>query len=247
MCNVLAIYPTDKSHTTGFLNRINTFEKRHLGDSWRCFKVHFQDSDHLNSITVAKDYRFIFFMGHGGESHLCGACGLYGEEAVSEIARSENPNYYNNHNFINTTNIQEFKDKIFCAFSCNSNRNTAKSLGRAAIQYGVRSFIGFGDIPTDYVDGKTMSRRCIAVYKGVIIRIMKYALLFGIKENLTVWAFVKTIKLLTTKEIQLLMKSKSKIRHKDLILKQLVDFKNEIRVMGDVHARLCYDFVDAIK
>lgn len=247
MCKVFAIYPTDKSHTTRFLNRINTFEKRHLGDSWRCFKLHFQDSDHLNSITAAKDYRFILFMGHGGESHLCGACGLYGEASVSEISRSENPDCYNNHNFINTSNIHEFRDKIFCAFSCNSNRNTAKSLGRTAINSGVRSYIGFGDIPTDYVDGETMSKRCIAVYKGIIIRIMKYALLIGIKENLTVVALVKIIKFLTTKEIQILMKSKSKIRHKDLILKQLADFKNDIRIMGDVDARLCDDYVEAFK
>lgn len=243
MCKILAIYPIDKSHPTGFLNRINTFEKRNLGEAWRCYKLHFRDSDHLNSIQEAKKYRFILFMGHGGESHLCGSCATFGEETISETARSENSDYYNYHNYINTSNIQEFKDKIFCSFSCNSNRNTAKSLARAAIESGVKAFIGFGDIPTDYVDGETMSKRCIAIYKGIIIRIMKYALFYGIKENLTVMSFVKVIKFLTTKEIQMLMKSKSKIRNKNHILQQLVDFKNNIRIMGEAHARLCDEHV----
>ncbi len=244
MCKVFAIYPIDKSNPTGFLNRINTFEKRHLGNDWRCFKLHFCDSDHKNAITEAKRYGFIIFMGHGGESHLCGACGSLGEEPISEAAREENPDYYNNHNFINISNIQEFRDKIFCSFSCNSNRNSAKSLGHVAIQSGVKAFIGFGDIPTDFINGETMSKRCIAIYKGIIIRIIKYAILFGITGNLTVESFVKTIKFLTTKEIQILMKSKFKIRHKDHILKNLVEFKNDIRIMGDAHARLCDDYIE---
>lgn len=72
---------------------------------------------------------------------------------------------------------------------------------------------------------------------------MKYALFYGIKENLTVMSFVKVIKFLTTKEIQMLMKSKSKIRNKNHILQQLVDFKNNIRIMGESHARLCDEHV----
>ena len=72
---------------------------------------------------------------------------------------------------------------------------------------------------------------------------MKYALFYGIKENLTVMSFVKVIKFLTTKEIQMLMKSKFKIRNKNHILQQLVDFKNNIRIMGEAHARLCDEHV----
>lgn len=233
MSKIFAIYPIDKSYSTKFLNRINTYEMRSLGDEWHCYKIHFSDKDHDDCLAASKEARFVLFMGHGGETKLCGSCGKNGEMDVDTFARQENPNYYIKESFVDSSNISEFQGQIFFCFSCNSNRNNAKSLGRIAIQEGVLAFVGFGDIPTDYIDGVRFPKRCIAVYKGLIIKIMKHAICLAAKNNLTIDAMIKIIHILTTKEIQQLIKTRNNIRYRELIIKQLVKFKNEIQIFGD--------------
>ena len=238
MSKVFAIYPIDKCYSTSFLNRINTFEMRNLGDEWHCYKIHFSDKDHNDCIAASKSSRFVLYMGHGGETKLCGSCGKKGEMDVDIQIRQDNPDYYIKETFIDSSNISEFKGQIFFCFSCNSNRNTAKSLGRIAIQNNVLTFVGFGDIPTDYIESIHFSKRCIAIYKGLIIKIMRFAIYLAAKENLTMDAMVNIIRILTTKEIQSLMNSTNNIRHKEDIIKQLVQFKNEIRIFGDRYATI---------
>lgn len=239
MSKVFAIFPIDKCYSTGFLNRINTFETRNLGADWHCFKIHFSDQDHDDCLKASNGERLIYYMGHGGETKLCGSCGKHGEEQANALVREENEDYYIKESFINTNNIGIFKDQIFFCFSCNSNRNTSKSLGRIAIQKGVLSFVGFGDIPTDYADDVPFSKRCIAVYKGIIVKIMKQALAIAIKSDGSVYSFVRTIQILTTQEIQHLLLTSANIRHKRSIVKRLCDFKNDIRFFGDRYAKLC--------
>ena len=178
-------------------------------------------------------------MGHGGETKLCGACGKSGEMHVDTSVREDNPDYYIKEEFVNASNIAEFKGQVLFCFSCNSNRNNSKSLGRLAIQKGVVSFVGFGDIPTDYVHGVVFSKRSIALYKGVIIRVVKLALLLATRCNGNVFSLVRLIQVLTTKEIQRLLQSKAHIRHKKSIVDQLVKFKNEIRIFGNRYASIC--------
>ncbi len=238
MSEIFAIYPIDKGNSTKFLNRINTFEMRMLGNKWHCYKIHLSDEDHDNCIKASKDSPFIFYMGHGGETKLCGACGKYGEQPASPVVRAENPDYYIKEVFIDANNIAAFKDKIFFCFSCNSNRNTSKSLSRKAIESGVLSFVGFGDIPTDYIGTYPFSIKSIAVYKGLITKVMKHALRLAVESNDSVEGLVKTIQVLTTKEIQRLIRTNNQIRHKDAIIEQLVKFKNDIRIYGDKYARI---------
>ena len=98
--------------------------------------------------------------------------------------------------------------------------------------------MGFGDIPTDYVESVPFSKRCIAVYKGLIIKIIKHSIALAIKEDTTVDGLVKIITILTTKEIQKLMMSKDDIRHKERIVSQLYLFKKDITIFGDRYAKL---------
>lgn len=233
MSKIFAIYPIDKSCSTKFLNRINTFEMRSLGDEWHCYKIHFSDKDHDDCLAASKKEHFVLFMGHGGETKLCGSCGKYGEQDVDALVRQEDPDYYVKESFIDSSNIAKFRGKIFFCFSCNSNRNTSKSLGRIAIQEGVLAFVGFGDIPSDYIKDVQFSKRCIAVYKGLITKIIKHAIYLAAKNNLTIDAMIKIIHILTAKEIQYLIETRNNIRHKKSIIKQLVLFKNEIRIFGD--------------
>lgn len=183
MSKVFAIYPLDKSSSTSFLNRIHTFETRMLGDAWHCYKVHFSDDDHERCIQQAMDSHFIFFMGHGGDTQLHGACAKYGEMTVDSAAVQENKDFYDKEIFIDANNINAFKGKVFFCFSCNSNKNNTKSLARLSKTYGVEAFVGFGNIPTDYISGVPFSKRCIAIYKGKIVKIMKYALYYAVENN----------------------------------------------------------------
>ena len=101
------------------------------------------------------------------------------------------------------------------------------------------SFVGFGDIPTDYNEDISFSKRCIAIYKGIIVRIMKQALALTIKSEGSVYSLVRIIQIMTTQEIQKLLLTSANIRHKNIIIKRLCVFKNDIRIFGDRYAKIC--------
>lgn len=237
MNKVFAIYPLDKSCSTSFLNRIHTFETRKLGEFWHCYKVHFTDEDHENCLNASRQSNFVIFMGHGGEAKLHGACGKNGEMTVDYVAASENHVFYNKDVFIDTFIIQQFKGQIFFCFSCNSNRWSSKSLSRSAIVNGVEAFVGFGDIPTDFDSDINFPKRCIAVYKGKIVKIIKFSIYFAVENNETVDGLVRIIELLTTKEIQKL-KLQRNFHGRNAVIAQLYEFKNGIRVFGNRYARI---------
>lgn len=64
-----------------------------LESDWHCYKVHFSNEEHEDCIKQSSGSRFIFFMGHGGETKLHGACAVYGEMSVDVAASSENTNF----------------------------------------------------------------------------------------------------------------------------------------------------------
>ena len=62
---------------------------------------------------------------------------------------------------------------------------------------------------------------------------MKYAICMATEGNMNINSLVVLIQILTTKEIQNLMMTKADIRHKESIIEQLVNFKNDIKIFGD--------------
>ncbi len=246
MHRIVAIYPTDMQESTRFLNRINTHLKRNLNDEWYCLKTGFSDFEHIMCVDIAskETAKFILFMGHGRSDRLFGSCSLESSDFISLDAIEHNKSLYKNENFINAHNIDKFRNKIFFSFSCNSNRNDKNSIGRNAILKGVKCFVGFGDIPTDFIDFRLINqgkidtnqifpKRAIAIFKGIIIKIMKQSLLISIQNNYTVQGLVDLIKIQTNKEIQNLILSKNRNRHKEKIIEKLYDFKSEILIFGD--------------
>ena len=101
----------------------------------------------------------------------------------------------------------------------------------------METFIGFGNIPTDYIDGNKFSKRCIAIYKGKIVKIIKYSLFYAVQNNETVDNLVRIIKLLTCKEIHLLLNQRN-FHGRDSVIKQLCMFKNEIKIFGNMYSTL---------
>jgi len=251
MPKIIAIYPTDKQESTRFLNRINTYLKRKLNEDWLCIKLNFTEKEHLNCIEFISTVndKFIIFMGHGRSDRLFGSCSKESSDFISSEAMQYNELFFKNEDFIHIDNINAFKNKIFFSFSCNSNRNDKNSLGRNAIQNGVKSFIGFGDIPTDYIDiwpikkpkkksDEIFPKRAIAIYKGIIIKIIKQCLFVSIKNNYTVQGLVDLMKIQTNKEIQNMILSKNKNRHKKNIVEKLFEFKSEIIILGNSHEKI---------
>lgn len=240
MNKIFAIFPIDKSSSTKFLNRIHTFESRMVGDHWHCYKVHFSDADHERCLQQLKNSHFIFFMGHGSESHLHGACAKNGEMTVDFMAAQENEEFYEKKIFVDESNIEIFQSKVLFCLSCNSNRNSKKSLARMALKSGVTTFVGFGDIPTDYVEENHLSKRCIAIFKGKIVKIIKYALYYAIDNNDTIDNLVRYVKMLTCKEI-LFLRAQSYFHGRNEVIEQLYKFKNDIKVYGDAYVKLLTD------
>lgn len=237
MSKIFGIYPIDKSSSTNFLNRINTFMTSHIGSDWHCYKIHFSDEDHIRSLERSKESHFILFMGHGGESELHGACGRYGEMHVDLQATQENPDFYDKGKFIDYNNVGVFRGQILFCFSCNSNRNTPHSLARNSILNGVECFVGFGNIPTDYIEGTPFSKRCIAIYKGIIIKVIKHSLKYAYSNNETIDNVVRIIRILATQEIQGLMLGRDFHGRREVV-DQLYKFKNEIKIYGNRYSRI---------
>jgi len=231
MSKIFAIYPTDKKHSINFLNKINTYLTRRLNKDWHCYKIKFNNECHENCINTAiNSAKFIFFMGHGRNDCLYGSCAKENLNNSNKIQGVEQ--YYRNEQFIDKNNIGKFNNKIFFSLSCNSNEDKTNSLSRKARENGVLCFIGFGDIQTDYIKGVNFPKKAIEVFKGLITKIIKESLYISIVKNYTVDRLIDLIKILTNKEMQNLLLHK-KNRHKKIILKNLFDFKNEIKIFGN--------------
>ncbi len=237
MTKIFAIYPTDKQYSTKFLNKIHTYLTTQLAGNWHCYKVKFTDNDHSNCIKIAcSNTKFILFMGHGRSDALFGSCAAESNDFISPDAVEFNKDFYKNDTFITSNNIHQFKDKIFFSFSCKSNQNNKNSIGRNAIVNDVTTFIGFGDIPTDYVSNVDFSKKAIALFKHFITKIIKQSLFLAIKDNYCVQDLIDLIKILTNKEIQELILSKN--RHKNSVIYHLYSFKDDIKIFGDKFAKL---------
>jgi len=231
MSKIFAIYPTDERESTQFLNKINVYLKEKLNDGWYCYKIGFNDDDHINCLKQAKENsaKFILFMGHGKSDCLFGSCTKENTDFISPDAEREIEQYYKNEQFIDENNIENFKNKVFFSFSCNSNAKRA--IASKAVEKGVFCFVGFGDIPTDYTEKGDFPPKAIAVYKGVITKIIKESLYISIINNYWVERLVDLIKICTYKEIQKLLQTEN--RHKKIIIEKLLLFKNEIKIFGN--------------
>ena len=127
MSKIFAIFPIDKSSNTTFLNRIHTFLTSNLESDWHCYKVHFSNEEHEDCIKQSSGSRFIFFMGHGGETKLHGACAVYGEMSVDVAASSENTNFFNKEVFIDASNYNP-QNEMFSSRKTKCSKSKTKCL-----------------------------------------------------------------------------------------------------------------------
>ena len=75
------------------------------------------------------------------------------------------------------------------------------------------------------------------LYKGKIIKIIKYSIYYAVENSETVDQLVRIINLLTTKEIQKLRTQKP-FHGIDAVIEQLYKFKDEIKVFGNRYSKI---------
>lgn len=245
---LLIVHPYDKS--TQFLERIKNYLQSEFENNTHYFSVKPTDSSHnlcLETISSFSENGLVFFMGHGKSNCLYGAKGaLYASIENEEVKHEDPEKYYYNENFINTENINVFKNKKVIALSCNSN----EQVGREAVIKGAKVFLGFGDLPTSIGElkdkgekGKTgISLATIEqALKTDINDIIKKSISIGIHKNYTFSQLQDLIYFITNQKISSLLVDQKNINERKLIANYLYSFKKEIKIYGDKNEKLIFN------
>ncbi len=229
MSKIICIYPDDV--TTRSLNNIPYFLNKNFHSIFHCFKVKPNDKSHDDCLKRVQSgsEEFVIFLGHGQSNKLFGAI-----SRNTDIITTDFSSQYKSDNFINKGNIEVFKGKnVFC-LSCYSN----EYLGKWAYENGANSFIGFGNIPTDWEDSyeKTfLSKKDFYLHRRLITEIVLNSLLIAINEKYNMGQLVSLIKILTNNYIFELIKGN---RTHKWVIDNLYSFKKNIKLFGDSIIRL---------
>jgi len=153
---ILCIYPEDQ--TTDFLNSIPISIEKYIGDRFELFRIDITEESYQMALYKMQSYpngSLILYLGHGSSSGF--HCLQQSEGINIETCI-----------FLNAQNIQRIQSKSLYALSCNSglflNCHRKKS--------NLVSWIGFGDLPTEYecfpldIENKKMH---LEKYKKIIV------------------------------------------------------------------------------
>lgn len=187
---------------------------------------------------------------------------------VSEEAREENERFFSLEDFIIASNAYIFRDNIVFSFSCNSNEkrnsiatNAIENGAIAFVGFGdmetdyIERFNAHDAKPKLSAIRSTLARKInsdcslkeynkeftkkeLAVFKGIIVKIIKKSILYAYKKKFNIDQLVGIIKILTSQEIYTLLKMKKGYKYKLRIAKNLYHFKDDIAVFGDLYASL---------
>ncbi|WP_297868009.1 hypothetical protein [uncultured Flavobacterium sp.] len=242
---ILIVHPYDKS--TNFLERIKSHLQSKFLEDCHYFSIKPQSSSHkqcLSEINNFSEEGLILFMGHGKSNCLYGAKGDYYGTLENELVKEESPEkYFYEDNFINDQNIDIFKNKKVISLSCNSNGQ----IGKKAVEYGAKVFLGFGDLPTSVGEledkgeesktGTSLSTIEQAI-KTEINYIIKRSIEIGIVNKHSFLELVNLIHFITNQRISDYLVYQKKISERKLIANYLYDFKKEIKIFGDKNEKL---------
>lgn len=234
MSRILCVYPEDPS--TKFLNHLVERLNIHFRQDFHCFKVKPNSKSHNDCLGRIRhgDEELVIFLGHGTHKELYGAdSGSLFEGSTFSFDNS------GDNIFINQENIDVFyRKKVFC-LSCNSNGK----LSKWAVEHGATTFLGFGDIPTDWVKDDHMkinvSKRDIYIFRKIITKIVSRSLMIASSNNFSFGQLEKLIKILTNNWMHNDYYSMGKfIKSKEWINKQLFLFKDEMKISGNKEAQV---------
>lgn len=242
---ILIVHPHDKS--TGFLDRIKSHLQSKFSEDCHYFNIKPQFVSHKQCLSEINNFSgkgLILFMGHGKSNCLYGAKGDYYGTLENELVKEEDPEkYFYEDNFINDQNINVFKDKKVISLSCNSNGQ----IGRKAIEFGAKVFIGFGDLPTsvgELEDKGEESKTGISLstveqaIKTEINYIIKKSIEIGIIKKYSFAELVELIHFISNQRISDYLVNQKKISERKLIANYIYNFKKEIKIYGNKNEKL---------
>ena len=140
------IYPIDP--TIPRIKRHAEHISRQFGDVCKRIVLTPHDSAKTfahNEIEKSKDDDLLVFMGHGRSDALFGGRGRFfnAEGLTGDSSLDDNPDIYNDENFIDSHTYSLFKGKKLVCKACNSNL-----LGEKLVDSGAVAVLGFGKLPT---------------------------------------------------------------------------------------------------
>ena len=242
---ILIVHPYDKS--TSFLDRIKSHLQSKFSDDCHYFNIKPQFASHKQCLLEINNFSgkgLILFMGHGKSNCLYGAKGDYYGTLENELVKEEDPEkYFYEDNFINDQNINIFKGKKVISLSCNSNGQ----IGRKAIEFGAKAFLGFGDLPTsvgELEDKGETSKTGISLstveqaIKTEINYIIKKSIEIGIVNKYSFVELVNLIHFISNQRISDYLVNQKKISERKLIANYIYDFKKEIKIYGNKNEKL---------
>lgn len=240
LSKILIIHPYDNS--TSFLKRIADYLDFEFNGLINYLSVKPNELSHnlcLEEIRKHDENGLIIFLGHGRSDKLYGAKSDYYGKMLSYdfIAENEDIEYYNE-DFINLTNCHVFKNKKIICFACNSNEAIAKT----SIQFGAKTFVGFGDVPSSINEFKekniVVGDKVIAALKGEFNIILKQTLKISIKNNYDFDSFKNLFSLIANKRISEIIMNRKGLRNRRLIADVIYSLKKEMSILGDKHQKL---------
>jgi len=242
---ILIIHPYDKS--TSFLDRIKSHLQIKFSEDCHYFNIKPQFASHkqcLSEIDNFSDEGLILFMGHGKTNCLYGAKGDFYGTLENELVKQEQPEkYFYEDNFINDQNIYIFNNKKVISLSCNSNGQ----IGRKAVEFGAKVFLGFGDLPTsvgELEDKGEESKTGISLstveqaIKTEINYIVKRSIEIGIVKNYSFKQLHELIQFISNQRISHYLVDQKKINERKLIANYIYNFKKEIKIYGNKNEKL---------
>jgi len=237
---ILIIHPYDR--TTSFLDRIKNHLQSKFKSEVHYFSVKPNDESHkqcLERIRVHPSNGLIIFLGHGRSDKLYGSKADEYSLFASEDAAIEFPQkYYYNDNFINESNINVFnRKKVFC-LACNSGEKVAQF----AFEYGVSSFLGFGDIPTSEGEfkerGVSVSGEVVKMMKTELTYIIKTALAYSISKNSNFEDMLNIIRFIANQRIADVLVNQKHLKERNLLADYLYYLKKDAMVVGERNLNL---------
>ncbi|MBC8487566.1 MAG: hypothetical protein H8D45_16165 [Bacteroidetes bacterium] len=223
MSYVLCIRPQD--NTTKFLERIPNALENTFQEIVKYINIEPSDQAHVtcyDEILRVPEDGFIIFLGHGTREYLQGA-----------VIRGFSNAGYAKREFINSDNIDIFKDKkVFC-LSCYSS----DKLGDIAIEKGAKTFVGFGEIPTELSEFEEEQeqplKRIISDFKGIIQETVRESLIFALHNDLSINQMILHLKLLLNKKHgDVIINHKGKRDRRELG-EFIYKMKKQIKVFGN--------------
>jgi len=238
---ILIVHPYDK--TTSFLDRIKNHLQTIFENDVHYFSVKPNDESHnqcLERISTHLSSGLIIFLGHGRSDKLYGSKADEYSAFVSADAVAEFPEkYYYNDNFINEANVEIFSGKkVFC-LACNSNDKIANY----ALDKEVKSFLGFGDIPTspeELIDDgiENVSKNIVKSMKTELIYIIKRSLVNGIAKNFTFEQLQNLIDFIINQRISDILINQKEFKDRYTLTDYLYFLKKDIKIKGNKKLKL---------